>query len=458
MIANITKATNYSSIIEYHEEKVLEGKASILFDGTYSINGEIINEFDEHFKLFEKESMKNKVAHISISLPIGEHLDDDKFLKITNEYLKKMGYENCPFVIYRHFDKSHDHLHIVASTIDLEGKKVIEYNDFKRSEKASREIEKKYNLKVTEYNNQALRANLTEINFRKYYMHSAIKKASHGYNTKSYIDSFLTDKEKKNIFKKDGLTQKQIQSILGKDKFDTLYNYLHQKGYFNTLYKDEIAFKLDEILKNSPTLKDYVKGCKKNNIYARVMYNKDQKPYLKYGLIDQKIYFKETNFSSRFRFSNIMQSMGYNEESGKQNLSQAEQYGYIADTLKSGLDGVGSFEKFSEYLGKRGVEIILDENKNGPYNMRFKDCKASTPLIFDCNDFDLNYKDIISKFDEPIVNITGSFDTQVYELFNFQQEGRILADMTFTGSNAKMPEEEDYDLSKRKKKKKGISR
>lgn len=281
-------------------------------------------------------------------------------------------------------------------------------------------------------------------------MHKAIFKSSRGYNTKVFIATFFTEKQKKAIFVKTPLTQKQVQSVLGKEKFDTLYNYLHEKGYFNSLYKDELSFKLEDILKESKTLKDYVAGCKANNIYVRTMYGKDTKPYFKYGLIEERIYFKDTNLSARFRFDNVIKGMGYSEGKNKLNQSQGEQFRYIDKAIKEAFEKGDSYINFADYLDKKGVEVIFDENKSGPYNIRFRNCIATTPIIFDCNDFGLNFRDIISKSNEPVENISNSFETGVYENFLYEMDAPFENVIL---NNPKKHHEDNTSLSGKRKRK-----
>ncbi len=454
MIAKIIKANDYAALVNYHIKKVKEGDAKLLFDGTFSYDFNFVNTFDDHFSRFDKENMKNKVAHISISFPHGEDLIDDKILEISEEYLEKMGYGNCFYLIFRHYDKNHEHIHIISATLDYDGKKVKEYEDFTRSVDISRELEKRYNLKETKYNQEHEKSSLNEINFRKYYMHRAIKKASQGYNTKEFINNFLTKVEKERIFVKSELSQKDIKRILKEDRFNNLYNYLNKNGHFKALYKDEISFKLDLILKNVNTMKDFTSECKKNNIYARLVYGKDNKPAFVYGLVDHNVYFKETNFSSRFRFSNFFAGLRYNEK-GRLNLSQAEQFNNTKNGIIYSFNKANTYQTFSELLNQRGIEIVLSENKNGPYNISFRNTAATTPVLFGSEELGINFKDIRTKFGSE--NIVSNIQTEIYDSFLYEKNLKpaVTPHISIAASkrNNHPQEDEDIDLSGKKKKK-----
>ena len=77
-------------------------------------------------------------------------LDDDRWCEIADDYVKGMGFEGSQYVVYRHSDRDHDHIHIVASRIRItDGGTVSDSWDYPRSEKVIRELEKQYQLPPT---------------------------------------------------------------------------------------------------------------------------------------------------------------------------------------------------------------------------------------------------------------------------------------------------------------------
>ena len=70
----------------------------------------------------QRNATKNRYAHISLNLPHGEHLDDRTFYKISEEYMENMGYGEQPYVVVRHNDTKHEHVHIVTTNVKEDGK------------------------------------------------------------------------------------------------------------------------------------------------------------------------------------------------------------------------------------------------------------------------------------------------------------------------------------------------
>jgi hypothetical protein len=87
------------------------------------------------------------VYHASLSLPKEEQLDAERWNAIATDYMNGMGFQDSQYVVYRHGDRDHDHIHIVASRIRItDGTTVSDSWDYPRSEKLIRALEKQYDL------------------------------------------------------------------------------------------------------------------------------------------------------------------------------------------------------------------------------------------------------------------------------------------------------------------------
>ena len=94
----------------------------------------------------QRNSTKNRYAHISLNLPHGEHLDDKTFYKISEEYMENMGFGHQPYVVVRHTDTKHEHVHIVSTIVKEDGKVLEIFNSHRRSMATRQHLEKKYGL------------------------------------------------------------------------------------------------------------------------------------------------------------------------------------------------------------------------------------------------------------------------------------------------------------------------
>ena len=94
----------------------------------------------------QRNATKNRYAHISLNLPHEEHLDDTTFYKLSMEYMDKMGYGEQPYVVVRHNDTKHEHVHIVTTNVNEDGKVLGIYNSYRRNMATTQYLEKKYDL------------------------------------------------------------------------------------------------------------------------------------------------------------------------------------------------------------------------------------------------------------------------------------------------------------------------
>jgi len=94
----------------------------------------------------QRNATKNRYAHISLNLPHGEHLDDTTFYKISEEYMENMGFGHQPYIVVRHTDTKHEHVHIITTIVKEDGKVLGIFNSHRRSMATRQHLEKKYGL------------------------------------------------------------------------------------------------------------------------------------------------------------------------------------------------------------------------------------------------------------------------------------------------------------------------
>jgi hypothetical protein len=149
MIAKISKSSNFFGALAYNMDKVKEDTAYVLMTNKI-INGIDCSEKDaiSSFagRLKKNRRTKNTMTHISLNPAPEDVIDDEKLSEIAEEYMKKMGYDNQPYIVYKHEDIDRHHLHIVTTDVLENGKRINTSQDRRRSKEITDAIEKKYNL------------------------------------------------------------------------------------------------------------------------------------------------------------------------------------------------------------------------------------------------------------------------------------------------------------------------
>ncbi|MFB9898429.1 relaxase/mobilization nuclease domain-containing protein [Hallella seregens] len=146
MIAKIVKGSDFRGVINY----ILDPKKGTeLIDSTGvrtdSIS-HIVQSFIDQAELNPR--MGKVVGHISLSFSAQDtpKLSNEWMAQIAREYMDKMGIKDTQYIIGRHFDKEHPHIHIAFNRIDNNGKTISDRNDRFRSEKICKELTAKYSL------------------------------------------------------------------------------------------------------------------------------------------------------------------------------------------------------------------------------------------------------------------------------------------------------------------------
>lgn len=137
----------------YNEKKVSEGKAVLIGAENFLKGYDQLSMQDKTARFQQRSSLNEKWAnntrHISVNFGKTEELSDRKMSIITNRYMTAMGFEEHPYLLYRHFDAGHTHLHIVTTDIRADGSKInIGRLDLVKSDHLCTKLEKEFSLEA----------------------------------------------------------------------------------------------------------------------------------------------------------------------------------------------------------------------------------------------------------------------------------------------------------------------
>ncbi len=182
MIANQVKGTGFRGTLDY-----LLGKEDAIIIGGNML-GENPSELSKEFSASRtlRPKLTRAVYHVSLSLPYDDHLSTSKWQEAADKYVQKMGFNGSQYVIVQHNDTKHEHIHIVASRIRLDGSVVSDSQDYKRSEKVVRGLEKSFNLTPTVSSHEVARKAPT-----KGELHKVIREQK--MSTKGLLQSVIND-------------------------------------------------------------------------------------------------------------------------------------------------------------------------------------------------------------------------------------------------------------------------
>src|SRR6185437_7136648 len=151
MVAKIDPTSDLSRILSYNEKKVAQGDAEFIHLNNFLQEKEGIT-YDEKLERFQRLNDLNtrsqvKMLHATLNFHPSEKLSNGEFTAIADRYMQGLQMENQPYLVYRHHDARHPHLHIVTSLIRDDGTRVnTDHMAVRLSEPTRKAIEQEFQL------------------------------------------------------------------------------------------------------------------------------------------------------------------------------------------------------------------------------------------------------------------------------------------------------------------------
>ncbi len=147
MKAKISRGGGFRGVLNYVHDK---GEAAIVGG---NMSGQTPQELAREFGITKKlrPDCKNPVWHCSLALPEGDRLSAQKWDELSADFMREMGMDPANFLysVVRHSDTDHDHIHIVASRIGLDGTLWHGQNDVFKAIEATQKLEQRHHLRLT---------------------------------------------------------------------------------------------------------------------------------------------------------------------------------------------------------------------------------------------------------------------------------------------------------------------
>jgi hypothetical protein len=177
MVAKIVKGKGFKGVVNYVLDKAKRTELLAAEGVRYKSRESIIRSLVAQASLNPKVS--KMVGHISLdfSAQDKEKLTNAKMVQIAKEYLLKMEITNTQYIIGRHHDKEHPHIHIIFNRIDNNGKTITDKNDRYRSEKICKELTEKHGLYFAQGKENVKVHRLKEPDKTKYEIYDALQSA-----------------------------------------------------------------------------------------------------------------------------------------------------------------------------------------------------------------------------------------------------------------------------------------
>ena len=211
MIGKIKKGSGFKGCVNYVLGK--EQAALLHAEGVLAENNrDIIRSFI--LQAGTNPDLKKPVGHIALSYsPVdAPKLTDGKMIQLAQEYMREMKITDTQYIIVRHQDREHPHVHIVFNRIDNNGKTISDRNDMYRNEQVCKKLKAKHGLYFAKGKEQVKQHRLKEPDKSKYEIYTAVKNEIGKSRNWQQLQHRLAEKGITIQFKRKGQTD-EIQGI-----------------------------------------------------------------------------------------------------------------------------------------------------------------------------------------------------------------------------------------------------
>lgn len=193
MMCDIKKRANFARLVTYannpKKARLIDSK-DVRLDSNAAIAASMQGQADDK----PGRKLANPVYHISLNFAREDdaRLTDELMAEIAREYMQRMGIVNTQYIICRHTDTAHPHLHIVANRVDNDGRTICDSDDCRRSARICRQLTQEYGLHIANGKDNVRRDRLRGKDRVKYRIYDAVRAALATCRSWSELDKTLT--------------------------------------------------------------------------------------------------------------------------------------------------------------------------------------------------------------------------------------------------------------------------
>lgn len=175
MIAKIVQGQGFKGVVNY----ILDEAKNTELLSSEGIRLKNQNTIIQSFVMQAEMNLRlsKPVCHISLDFSVQDKnkLNNELMVEIANNYMKQMGISNTQYIIARHHDKEHPHLHIVFNRVNNAGKTISDRNDRFRSEEICKVVTEEYGLYFAKGKENVKEHRLREPDKTKYEIYNILK-------------------------------------------------------------------------------------------------------------------------------------------------------------------------------------------------------------------------------------------------------------------------------------------
>ena len=125
MFVKITYSKNIRETLRYHEKKIEHNEARLLYADNFLKEAAELSREDKIYHFERLISLNDRITRPVIHLSYNFHpllqLTDGQMQQVSREFMQDWGRADQPYLVYRHLDRPHPHVHFVSTIIQPNG-------------------------------------------------------------------------------------------------------------------------------------------------------------------------------------------------------------------------------------------------------------------------------------------------------------------------------------------------
>lgn len=145
MVAKILSSSASFRGVDYNTNKIDNGRGELMHTANFGPLESMVNLRPEDYKSYlqlissQNKKIENPQLHVALSC-LGKEFDKHQLTEMGKQWLTEMGYGDNPYLIIFHKDTDNNHVHLVSTRVNKEGKKINSDYERIRSMKAMNRI------------------------------------------------------------------------------------------------------------------------------------------------------------------------------------------------------------------------------------------------------------------------------------------------------------------------------
>jgi hypothetical protein len=299
MVARFVNGKNIKGMLHYNENKVTAGEARLLLASGFAGDVDRFN-LEQKLQRFEHLTMlntrvKTNAVHITLNFDEQDKLTNEQLQQITLSYMERIGFGDQPYLVYKHNDAAHTHVHVATINIKPDGNRIDTHGiGWKLSEPARIELEKEYGLVQAKGRQNSNTFNIKPANIEKaIYGKTPTKRViTNIVNAVISTYKFVSLAEFNAIIKQFNIiADRGGENTLMREKGGLIYSLINDKG-------EQVGIPIKaSVIYNKPTLANlqavFDKNIEKRKQYKEPLKEAIEKVFKQYSTITQNTFIAE---------------------------------------------------------------------------------------------------------------------------------------------------------------------